>query len=80
MRKIKISLFATSLVLCSCTNNNEIKQVEQKDYNLHLSSTNIKISEYSIDGCQYLGNLSGDHRNCYLSHKGNCTNPIHTIR
>jgi len=35
------------------------------------------IYDYNIDGCDYLGKLNGDPKNFFLSHKGNCKNPIH---
>lgn len=33
---------------------------------------------YEIDGCEYFGNLGGDSRDDFLTHKGNCRNPIHS--
>ena len=35
------------------------------------------INTYVIDGCEYIGEISGDGRNDILTHKGNCKNPIH---
>jgi hypothetical protein len=73
----KYAIFA-AIILASCSNNNETKHVDHKTYNLDLPNTYSEITEYTIDGCQYLGNLGGDSRSNYLTHKGNCTNPIHS--
>lgn len=35
------------------------------------------INTYTIDGCEYIGEIGGDGRNDILTHKGNCKNPIH---
>lgn len=37
----------------------------------------VKISTYEIEGCEYIGNLTGDLRSIMLTHKGNCKNPKH---
>ena len=31
----------------------------------------IKIYQYTIDGCEYIGNVTGNYRD-FLTHKGNC--------
>ena len=31
---------------------------------------------YKIDGCEYIGNISFSYGD-FLTHKGNCSNPIH---
>jgi hypothetical protein len=36
-----------------------------------------RIATYIIDGCEYLGDLNGDDTDDFLTHKGNCKNPIH---
>lgn len=72
----KYAIFA-AIVLASCSNNYETKHVDRKTYNLDLPNTHSEITEYTIDGCQYLGNIAGDSRSNYLTHKGNCNNPIH---
>lgn len=35
------------------------------------------INTYIIDSCEYIGDLVGDTRGYFLTHKGNCKNPIH---
>lgn len=80
MEKIKYSILIALPFLFGCNNDYQRKHVEQKHYSLDLPNTNVNITEYTIDGCQYLGYLSGDYRNCYLTHKGNCNNPTHTVR
>ena len=80
MKKIKLSILAVLPLLVGCSNDYQRKHVEQKHYSLDLPNTNVKITEYTIDGCQYLGDLVGDSRSNYLTHKGNCNNPIHEIR
>jgi len=34
------------------------------------------IYQYKIDGCDYIGVVNGN-RSDFLTHKGNCSNPIH---
>lgn len=76
----RIILAATVIILSSCNNQEPVKEVSQKEYILEVGIQQIKINEYSIDGCQYIGKLNGDSRTCYLTHKGNCTNTIHTLQ
>ena len=74
-----VTIFLASLLLSSCGPvPSETKHIEQKHYQLDLPNTSCTITEYTIDGCQYIGGLSGDSRSNYLTHKGNCTNPIHS--
>ena len=77
MKNLLIISFAIA-ALTSCSSDYQKMHIEQKHYDLDLPNTNVTITEYTIDGCQYLGELSGDGRSNYLTHKGNCTNPIHT--
>lgn len=76
---MKYSIAAIILIFSSCVADDyPNKPVEQKHYDLDLSNTKTTITEYTIDSCQYLGVLGpGDTRGYYLTHKGNCTNPIH---
>ncbi len=76
----KVFLIAiTAVFLASCENAESVKHVEQKRYVLDLPNERVTITEYTIDGCEYIGHLGGDGRSNYLTHKGNCTNPIHSI-
>jgi hypothetical protein len=73
-----VTILAASLLLLSCEPfPNETKHIEQKHYKLDLPYTDCTITEYTIDGCQYIGHIGGDSRSNYITHKGNCTNPIH---
>ena len=74
---MKYAIIAIVFIFSSCTSDYPDKHVEQKHYDLDLPNTKCEITEYTIDGCQYLGYLGGDSRSNYLTHKGNCTNPIH---
>jgi hypothetical protein len=73
-------LVASIVMLTSCENQESVKSASQTEYTLDFDTYQVDIQEYEIDGCQYLGRLSGDPRSSYLTHKGNCTNPIHAIR
>jgi hypothetical protein len=44
---------------------------------IQVDGRDISVGEYKIDSCEYIGNLGNDHTACWLSHKGNCQNPIH---
>ena len=74
---MKYTIIAIVLIFSSCTSDYPDKHVEQKHYDLDLPNSQSTITEYTIDGCQYIGFLGGDSRSNYLTHKGNCTNPIH---
>jgi len=71
MKKLFI-LTVMSTLLYSCGNMN----VEQKESETNLGyTTNLTIIK--IEGCEY---FFGDWGNAtVLTHKGNCTNPIHKI-
>jgi hypothetical protein len=76
--KIKTFILAfVAIFLASCEDTESVKHVEQIRYELDLPNQRVTITEYTIDGCQYIGHVGGDPRSNYLSHKGNCTNPIH---
>jgi hypothetical protein len=74
---MKYATIAIIFILSGCSSDYPDKHIEQKHYDLYLPNTHSTITEYTIDGCQYLGHLSGDTQTNYLTHKGNCTNPIH---
>jgi hypothetical protein len=78
---MKHILIAGLLILTGCSikeaDHREEKEVTVKEYYLNLSNTTVCVSEYEIDGCQYIGHLTGNRQANYLTHKGNCTNPIH---
>ena len=74
---MKYAIIAIVLILSSCSNDYPDKSIEQKHYDLDFPGMSKIITEYTIDSCQYIGNLGQDNRSNYLTHKGNCTNPIH---
>jgi len=77
---MKIKTFILTFIaifFASCDDIESVKHVEQTHYELDLPNQRVIITEYTIDGCQYIGHLGGDPNSNYLSHKGNCTNPIH---
>lgn len=49
--------------------------VNNKEVAVHGGTT---VNEYTIEGCQYIGNLDNGYNAHYLTHKGNCNNPIHS--
>ena len=73
---MKYAIAAIVIIFSSCTDYPD-KPAEQKHYDLDLPGMSKTITEYTIDSCQYIGNLGQDSRSNYLTHKGNCTNPIH---
>jgi hypothetical protein len=75
---MKKLIIISTLFIYSCGPKIESsKHVEQKHFQLDLPNTRVTIAEYTIDECQYLGDLGCDGRSNYLTHKGNCTNPVH---
>ena len=78
-------LFFGLLIICRCTPDKKIdyKKVNQKVHYIKVKDNSnqeydVSVYEYTIDSCQYIGEIDiHDTRGCYLTHKGNCTNPIH---
>jgi hypothetical protein len=62
----KTLLVVILVVLFGCTEKDDQQRVGDS-----------YIYYYHIDGCDYLGKLNGEPRNFFLTHKGNCKNPIH---
>jgi hypothetical protein len=74
---MKKLIIISTLLIYSCSPKTEgLKHIEQKHYDLDLPNTHATITEYTIDGCQYIGYLDGYQGN-YITHKGNCNNSIH---
>ena len=48
-----------------------------KDATNKIEVGDSRVYTYIIDDCEYMGDLNGDSRDNYLTHKGNCKNPIH---
>jgi len=51
--------------------------VPTKDATNRIDIGDTEVYTYTIDGCEYIGDLNGDGRDNYITHKGNCKNPIH---
>lgn len=79
----KYLLIAITLMACSETKTivvteEEIRQDSIQKYNEHYNTLGLKI--VIIDGCEYITRSSESNYiryNAFLSHKGNCKNPIH---
>jgi len=69
MKKILIAVLI--LGLFSCESQNVSKR--ETDYIIHYGSSPLKI--VSIEGCEYF--LGEYGRTTFMTHKGNCKNPIH---
>ena len=69
------------IFLSSCSvaaDKKESLSAAKKEYQLNFDDYSVSINEYEIDGCQYIGRIGGNRQANYLTHKGNCTNPIHS--
>ena len=69
MKKLIILTFI-ALGVCGC----EDKNVDIKSTDIVVSGRHLKT--YTIDGCEYIGKVWGTN-NDIITHKGNCSNPIH---
>jgi hypothetical protein len=69
---VKRLLILLSLALCAC----ETPNVEHKGTGFRYGSAGNEMKEYNIEGCQYIGKIEGSNTD-WLTHKGNCNNPIH---
>jgi hypothetical protein len=84
MKILKYVAFVGILFLASCDEEPaEVKLITAaktiRYTSPQLKNKEVDIDEYTIDSCQYIGDLSSsDARSYYLTHKGNCTNSIHT--
>lgn len=78
MKNLLLS-FVIITFLCSCKEL-PLKEIESKKTYRLGTNQDLKITEFTIDGCEYIGDLSGDSRSHYLTHKGNCKNPIHKCK
>jgi uncharacterized secreted protein with C-terminal beta-propeller domain len=63
--KIKLALLALAISGCS-TQPPEVTETKLAGYNRYL---------VVIDGCQYI--VVGNGQSQMMSHRGNCSNPIH---
>lgn len=78
MKNLLLS-FVITMFLWSCKEL-PLKEIESKKTYRLGNNQDLEITEFIIDGCEYLGDLSGDSRSHYLTHKGNCKNPIHKCK
>lgn len=78
----KILLIATALGMMSCevvppkSTATEVSTDGKVSYDFGDGYFNVYV--VNIDGCQYL--FRAHARNALLTHKGNCTNFIHSVR
>lgn len=80
MKKVILIVSAICLVMCSSCEEpieRQTKEVSIKIIDIKFKNGySVNIHEYEIDGCQYLGTFGGKGQ--FLTHKGNCTNNIHS--
>jgi hypothetical protein len=69
MKKILLILSSLILMISCSTKNVDIKFTD-------TSINGVDIKTYTIDGCEYIGVVTGTNSDI-LTHKGNCSNPIH---
>jgi len=72
MKTKLIALFAIAFMTACETRNTTVVHTD-----VEISGRNIRT--YTIDDCEYIGNVYGGHGD-FLTHKGNCKNPIHTCK
>lgn len=54
--------------------------VQHRDATNRIDIGDTRVFTYTIDGCEYLGDLNGDWKDNYITHKGNCKNQIHATQ
>ena len=64
-------LAVISLLSFSCTESN----VSMTTTEYVIGGIELKV--YNIGGCEYIGDLDRGQGYYFLTHKGNCNNPIH---
>lgn len=77
MKKIMLFLFALVLLGCSVKEENSYKENSniQQGTLIIYDNQGKKWIVRVIDGCEYL--IKDIYNQGYVSHKGNCNNPIH---
>jgi hypothetical protein len=74
-----ITLVFTLIVVSSCDSTQKSKN-QQDNLELSKNTENYyqRVTEYTYDGCEYI--KVGYGKSIWGSHKGNCKNPIHSIK
>ena len=67
-------IIASCILLISCDAPTIQKKTTGVTYG---GNVGVNIEEIEYEGCQYIGRFAGSNTD-WGSHKGNCTNPIHT--
>lgn len=72
MKTKLVALFAIAFMTACETHNTTVTHTD-----VEIAGRNIKT--YEIEGCEYIGNVYGGNGD-FLTHKGNCKNPIHNCK
>lgn len=77
MRKIAAGIIILALIGTAIVFLTGCEPHQKKTVTVEVGAE--KTNEYVIEGCHYIGRLgnAGDRRADFLTHKGNCPNPIH---
>jgi hypothetical protein len=85
MKKLIKIIIISFIVICfySCLNENNNKYKVNTDtindeYYIKYRDVTIRYNIIIIDGCEYLvGSTNNTYGGYFLTHKGNCKNPLH---
>jgi hypothetical protein len=75
MRKIAAGIIILALISTAIVFLTGCGPHQKKTITMEVGAKNT--NEYVIEGCYYIGRLSGSNEAYFLTHKGNCPNPIH---
>jgi hypothetical protein len=64
---IRLILWLMCVAYMSCTN-----QTSNTNSSTQFNVGDATVLTYTIDSCQYIGNLDACHDGWFLTHKGNC--------
>ena len=74
---ISVGISVAGIFIFSCQSSTKTQPPIEQSYPVRVGDNQVSVHEYMIDSCEYIGNLHLDVRCRYLTHKGNCSNPIH---
>lgn len=75
MRKIAAGIIILALIGTATVFLTGCEPHQKKTITVEVGEA--RTNEYVIEGCHYIGRLSGGNEAYFLTHKGNCPNPIH---
>lgn len=75
MKQLILMLLLFTVVACE---DERVTNVHKENSGVIIN--NQELQEYTIDGCEYIVNADPASYRFAITHKGNCSNPIHICK